>query len=470
MADNNTVQDTHRKDRMDARKLVMFGMTILILISLTAAFGYTWINYFNVGIIWAFFRRGNIVMILTYFLIQYLFSRIYGALQIDVYKVGDIVYSQGLTTVIVDVLMYFIMSLVARKMVAIPPLLILFLVQMGIILIWAYLCSYVYRKMYPPDNLIVIYSYHSATNLVLKMAVRDDRFRICEAVNVDEGLDYIKQEIRKYDGAIICDISGSLRNDILKFCFDQGKMTYVTPKISDIIIQSGENIHIFDTPLMLCRNADMTVEQRFIKRAMDIFICVCGLLLTGWLMVLVAIAIKLEDGGPVFYTQDRVTKGGRVFKIIKFRSMIVNAEEDGKAHPAVSDDHRITKVGRIIRATRFDEMPQMFNILKGDMSVVGPRPERVEHVEKYTKEIPEFPYRHRVKAGLTGYAQIYGKYNTTAYDKLKLDLYYIENFKLSTDLRLIIMTVKVLFMKESTEGFAQMDSDAMSAASGSPES
>ncbi len=470
MADSKKQREARRKTTMDVRKLVTFGMSILILVSLTAAFGYTWIHYFNVGIIWAFFRRGNYVIILFYFLLQYLFSRIYGALKLDVYKVGDIVYSQGLTTVIVDILMYFIMSLVARKMMAIPPLLILFLVQMGIILIWAYLGTFIYEKMYPPDNLVVIYSYHSATNLVRKMAVRDDRFRICEAVNVDQGFDYIKQVILKYDGAIICDISGSLRNDILKFCYDQGKMTYVTPKVSDIIIQSGENIHIFDTPLLLCRNADLTVEQRFFKRLIDIVVSVIGLVLTGWLMLIVALFIKLEDHGPVFFKQERVTKDGRIFKIIKFRSMIVNAEEDGKSRPAVTDDERITKVGRIIRATRFDEMPQIFNILKGDMSVVGPRPERVEHVEKYTREFPEFKYRQRVKAGLTGYAQIYGKYNTTAYDKLKLDLYYIENYSIRDDLLLILMTIKVLFMKESTEGFDKQEGGPASPAGGSPQS
>ena len=225
------------------------------------------------------------------------------------------------------------------------------------------------------------------------------------------------------------------------------------PKISDIIIRSGENIHLFDTPLLRCRNAGLTFERRFFKRFMDILLCLIALAGVGWLMAIVALLIKLEDGGPVFYKQDRVTKDGKVFQIIKFRSMIVNAEADGKAHPAVTDDERITKVGRVIRATRFDEMPQILNILKGDMSIVGPRPERVENVEAYTRDIPEFKYRLKVKAGLTGYAQIYGKYNTTAYDKLKLDLFYIENYSIRTDLQLIFMTVKVLFMKESTEGF-----------------
>ncbi len=456
------------KSRADEfRKMIMFTLSILILLSLTVAFGYTWVHHINVGIIWAFFRRGNYLIFTLYFVLQYVLSRIYGALKIDLYRVSDIVYSQGITTLLVDAIMYAIMSLVARKMVAVAPVLILFLVQMGIILIWAYLAAFVYRKLYPPYRLVIVYSYHSATSLVRKMSARDDRFIICEAVNIDEGYDYIKQRINEYDGAIICDIPGSLRNDILKYCYDNGKRTYVTPKVSDIIIRSGENLHVFDTPLLLCRNSGLTFEQKVLKRIVDVFLSVLALILTSPFMLLTAILIKAHDHGPVFYKQARVTQDGKVFDIIKFRSMIPNAEADGKSRPAVSDDERITPVGRVIRAIRFDEMPQIFNILKGDMSIVGPRPERVEHVEKYTAEFPEFAYRLKVKAGLTGYAQVYGKYNTTAYDKLKLDLFYIENYSLRTDLRLIFMTIKVLFMKESTEGFDKQDD---SAASGAPQS
>ncbi len=453
----NDSQFYTKRKKDEFRKMVTFFMSILILLSLTVAFGYTWVHYINIGLIWAFFRQGNILMISLYFLLQYIFSRIYGALKIDLYRVSDIVYSQGLTTVLVDVIMYLIMCLVARKFIEPAPVFILLIVQIGIILIWAYLASYVYKKLYPPLNMVVVYSSHSATSLVKKMSVRDDRFTICEAVNIDKGMDYIEERILNYDGVIIADISGSERNDILKFCYDEGKNTYVTPKVSDIIIRSGENIHLFDTPLLLCRNTGLTFEQKVAKRALDIFVSLVGLIVTGPFMLITAVLIKAYDHGPVFYKQKRVTMNGKEFDIIKFRSMIVDAEADGKAHPAVSDDDRITPVGKVIRAIRFDEMPQIFNILKGEMSVVGPRPERTEHVEKYTAEFPEFKYRLKVKAGLTGYAQIYGKYNTTSYDKLKLDLFYIENYSIRTDIRLIIMTIKVLFMKESTEGFDLQD-------------
>ena len=227
----------------------------------------------------------------------------------------------------------------------------------------------------------------------------------------------------------------------------------MTPKISDILLRSSDNIHLFDTPLLLLRNNGLSFEQRLIKRISDIVVSMLVIILTSPLMLLIALAIKLYDGGPVFFKQKRCTKDGKVFEIHKFRSMIVDAEKEGISIPASEKDKRITPVGRFIRATRLDELPQAFDILVGNMSLVGPRPERIEHVEKYTKEIPEFAYRLKVKGGLTGYAQIYGKYNTTAYDKLKLDLMYVQNYSILLDIKLILMTIKIIFMKESTEGF-----------------
>ena len=197
----------------------------------------------------------------------------------------------------------------------------------------------------------------------------------------------------------------------------------------------------------------LNIVQRTFKRLMDIVLCLIALVPAAPIMLIVALAIKIEDKGPVFYKQKRVTIGGKTFDILKFRSMIVDAEKPGISIPATGDDPRITKVGKVIRAMRIDELPQILNILKGDMSIVGPRPERVEHVEEYTKSIPEFEFRLKVKGGLTGYAQIYGKYNTSAYDKLRMDLLYIERYSLLLDIKLILTTIRIMFHKESTEGF-----------------
>ena len=245
-----------------------------------------------------------------------------------------------------------------------------------------------------------------------------------------------------------------MRNPILKFCFDQNKRTYITPKISDIILNGTEAIHLFDSPLMLSRNRGLTIEQRFVKRTMDIVLSLIALLISSPVLLLIAVAIKLHDRGPVFYKQERWTRDGEIFKIIKFRSMRIDSEADG-AQLAKKDDSRITPVGRVIRRIHFDELPQLFNILKGEMSFVGPRPEREEIANEYETVIPEFSFRLKVKAGLTGYAQVYGKYNTTPYDKLKLDLTYIETYSFWLDLKLMLMTFKIIFQKENTEGIEQ---------------
>ena len=223
------------------------------------------------------------------------------------------------------------------------------------------------------------------------------------------------------------------------------------PKISDILLRNADSIHLFDTTLMLSRNRGLTAEQAFAKRAMDIVFSLLGLVIAAPFMLVIAILIKAYDGGPVFYKQERLTQDGRIFQILKFRSMKVQSENKG-ARLAMKDDDRITPVGRVLRQIHFDELPQIFNILKGDMSLVGPRPERPEIARQYLEEIPEFNYRLKVKAGLTGYAQVYGKYNTTPYDKLKLDLTYIETYSFVQDIKLLMLTFKILFQKENTEG------------------
>ena len=217
-----------------------------------------------------------------------------------------------------------------------------------------------------------------------------------------------------------------------------------------ILIGAGQNT-MFDSPLLVTRVRGLKWEEAFIKRVIDIIISLILCIPTVIVTLIVAIADMIWDRGPIFYTQERLTQNGKTFRILKFRSMKVDSETDG-ARLAAKDDDRITKIGKVLRATHLDELPQVFNILMGQMSVVGPRPERPEIATQYEEEIPEFRFRLKVKAGLTGYAQVYGKYNTTPYDKLKLDLYYIQHYKVWTDIQLILMTFKIMFLKENTEG------------------
>ncbi len=265
----------------------------------------------------------------------------------------------------------------------------------------------------------------------------------------------LKDRIEKYDAVVISDVPPEYKNKVLELCLDRDKRVYLAPQISDIIVRYSEELNVIDTPLFLCRNTGMTMAERIIKRIFDIVFSVIALIVMSPVFLITAIAVKAEDKGPVFFRQERCTVSRQKFMILKFRSMIVDAEKDGRPHPAGEKDDRITKVGKVIRALRIDELPQLINILTGSMSLVGPRPERVEHVELYTAEIPEFAFRSKVKAGLTGYAQVYGKYNTSALDKLKLDLIYIMNYSFLLDLQILFDTVKILVQKESTEGFTE---------------
>ena len=300
--------------------------------------------------------------------------------------------------------------------------------------------------------MVMIYGNKESVSLKFKMETRKDKYRMNKLISAEEGLEAICRQLQNYDAVVINGVEGQLRNDILKYCYANAIRTYVAPKISDIIIRGGSEINLFDTPLLLVKGRAMSYPQRVVKRVFDVVVCSIALICAAPFMLLIALAIKLEDGGPVFFKQKRATCDGKVFEILKFRSMVVDAEKYG-AIPATEKDPRITKVGAVIRAIRFDELPQLLNILKGDMSIVGPRPERMENMEAYGKEVPEFDLRLKVKGGLTGYAQIYGKYNTSPYDKLRMDLMYVENYSFFNDLKLILMTLRILLKKESTEGF-----------------
>ena len=243
------------------------------------------------------------------------------------------------------------------------------------------------------------------------------------------------------------------RNIVIKECVERNIQCYLLPRIGDVIMSGAHQVHLFHLPMLHVSRYNPHPEYILEKRIFDIVSSGVVLLLLSPFFLITALAIKLQDGGPVFYTQARLTKDGKVFDVYKFRSMRVDAEKDGVARLSTGEnDDRITAVGRIIRKFRIDEFPQLLNIIRGDMSVVGPRPERPEIAAEYEKTIPEFRLRLQVKAGLTGYAQVYGKYNTLPYDKLQMDLMYIENYSLLMDVKVMFMTLQVLFRKESTEG------------------
>lgn len=439
---------------LKTKRMIMFWSKLFIVLLQTGIYGWLWYGHYKDMMPVKYWERGNWAIIALYGIFIIVFSRAFGALKVGYLKTWDIMYSQMLTIICVNGVTYLQLELINgdwKLFENSEPMFLLCAVDFIIVLCWALFMRWIYAIIYPPHEMLLIYGNISPDAIISKLESRKDKYHVKEKMPLSAGMDNILERILQYDAVLVGDIPVQDRNVFIKYCFEKDIRCYGIPKISDIMIRNSESIDLFDSPLLLFRNNGLTYRQMFVKRAMDIVISFVGIILASPFMLIVALAIKLYDHGPVFYKQKRQTMGGREFDILKFRSMIVDSEQHG-ARLAKEHDDRITPVGKVIRRLHFDELPQLFNILKGDMAFVGPRPERKEITEEYTKEIPEFPFRLKVKAGLTGYAQVYGQYNTVPYDKLKLDLTYITNYSIWLDIKLIILTVKILFQKEKSEG------------------
>lgn len=438
--------------REDYKRFIVFCLASLVVLAQMAVFAYVWYTVYRGQIDEPFWRKGNWVLIAIYGLMFAMFAKLYGGLKVGYLKRIDVFYSLTLALLCTNAVEYLEITLINRWFLSIWPMIEMTMIQLILIIIWIFGSRYIYSKLYRARKLLVIYGDRDpGDDLIHKMNSRKDKYDISGKVHVSKGEKEIHRMMRDYDGVIIWDLPSTEINRYLKFCFAHSIRCYVSPKISDIILMGSERIHLFDTPLLMSRNMGLSVDQRVAKRVLDILVSGIGIIITSPIMLIIAIAVKAYDKGPVFYFQDRLTIGGTPFKICKFRSMCVDSEKNG-ARLASKHDSRITPVGRVLRNLHLDELPQLFNVFKGDMSLVGPRPERKMIMHEYEKELPEFYYRLKVKAGLTGYAQVYGKYNTTPYDKLKLDLFYIENYSFLLDIKLIFMTVKIFFQKEVSEG------------------
>ena len=443
--------------REDTKTITRIAESLLEVLILTVLYYLVWRYGYEKENFPAYFGNGKYVLMGVYGFLTYILTQNTDGFQFGNLRRMDLALAQWIALLLVNCITYFQLSLIANKMVSVLPILLLMVVQLPLTAMLITLYAALYHKLYAPHDMIMVYGSKNAVGLKIKMDRRYDKYNINAMISVSEGYEAICQEVMKHQAVVINDVPAEIRNDLLKFCYENKIRTYVVPKISDLLMRGATDITVFDTPMVMVKGTGLSPANRFFKRAMDIIICLIACIVAAPIMLVVAIAIKLEDGGPVFYTQKRATRDCKEFDILKFRSMIVDAEKEGHSIPATGADPRITRVGRIIRATRIDELPQILNILKGDMSIVGPRPERLEHIVKYSEEIPEFAYRLKVKGGLTGYAQIYGKYNTSAYDKLRLDLMYIENYSLLMDIKLILMTVRIMLSKDSPEGFEKTE-------------
>ena len=440
------------------KRLIEFTEVVILFLLQTAIYLLIWETLYENMTQAPLVRRGNWAIIAAYPILLMVFGKVFGAFKMSSRKV-DVVFSHIGTEIVANVLSYFIIVLATRVYVPIWPLVLMFAGEIILTLIWIFVVKKINLILYPTRRMLLIHGDYSYKDIVLNMNGKSERYLVKETMSASEDMDVIKKRIDQYESILISDIPAERRNDIVKYCYEIGKRVYMLPKISDILIRSGSDVHVGDTQIFLLKNYGLSAEQKFFKRAFDIVVSGLMIVIFSWVMAIVAICIYCEDKGPVFYKQERLTRDAKSFMIIKFRSMRTDAEKMG-AQLSQKDDPRVTKVGKVLRVSHLDELPQLFNVFKGEMSMVGPRPERPQIMREYIENVPEFGYRLKVKGGITGYAQVFGKYNTTPYNKLRLDLIYIQNYSLWLDIKCFISTVKIVLKKETSEG---VDSSQMTA-------
>ena len=445
-----------------AKRLILLALSGICLVLETLIFYYFWRTNFSPSITTVtqvvYYYRADLLELAFYFVLLFFLSNMYGGMRIGYLRNAEVVFSQAFSTLAANAFLYAELSIMAKRLFVFRMFAVMTAAQVVVAILWSNIAYWIYKSIFPPRKMLLIHGDRPIDPIKDKFSSRKDKYEIVKCMHVSTGLEELYREIvngchdGEYHAVVIWDIGTEARNALIKFCYARSIRVYLMPKITDVILLGAEELHLFDTPILLTREYSLTLEQRFVKRLIDL---VCSLLLaviTSPIMLVTAVAIKLYDGGPVLYKQIRCTKDQKQFAIMKFRSMKVDAEKDGVARLAQKNDDRITPIGRFIRKCRIDELPQLFNIIRGDMSFIGPRPERPEIINQYLEIMPEFAFRTKVKAGLAGYAQVYGKYNTTPYDKLKLDLTYIEKYSLWLDLQLMLLTLKILFWPDSTEG------------------
>lgn len=397
------------------------------------------------------------ITIFTFVIVGLLLLNVYGSYDVGRRKSKPIIYSLSLAVVCTDVITYFqVMIMRANsnihqfKLRGIELLIFTVVIQICIIIIFTYVGNALFFLIHEPEKCCVITSSQESLDVI---AFAIGRFK--KQYHIASVLDYrsteIEAHIEKADTVFMYDVPSERRIKIMRLCYKYKVNVYFNPYLEDIMEANATHYVLDDVYLFNKNIKTLTMEQRIVKRGLDIVLSLVLGILSSPFWITGALAVKLYDGGPVLFKQERATIHGRRFYVYKLRTMKENVEN----YSAKKDDDRITKPGKILRRTRIDELPQLLNVLKGDMTFVGPRPEMIKNVKTYTEELPDFRYRLRVKAGLTGYAQILGKYNTTPRDKLIMDMMYIEQFSILRDIQLILQTAVVLLKSDSTEAFGK---------------
>lgn len=448
---NNDWNHTMNKDNTRHR-LWLRTVKLVNAILITIPFGVCWYQYYKPRIFWPFFAKGDMLVVAMFLILYIMFGRIYSGFTISLQRISEIFYSQTLAVFFTNSIMYVVTWLLTRHLPNPLPILAAMAAEILFSAIWSFAVHRIYFNMHKPANTVVVWDMEKGIENLFEEYSLNRRFKISASFNVWDVFKSMDTCLADAEAVFLYGIHSHERNKIVKYCVMKNIRVYLMPRVGDLLMMGAVPVHLFHLPFLMVERYNPTPEYLFIKRAFDILVSGTALIILSPLMLIVSLLIK-RDGGTAFYRQKRLTRNGKEFYVLKFRSMRMDAEKDGVARLSSGEnDDRITPIGRFIRSCRIDELPQLINILKGEMSIVGPRPERPEIAAQYEEELPEFALRLQAKAGLTGYAQVYGKYNTTPRDKLLMDLQYIANPSLAEDMKIIFATVKILFLPESTEG------------------
>lgn len=434
-------------------------ITFCILLQNIIFFG-TW-KYFNIRTLFNNIDKSWAIIVL-YTSLLLVFSIVFGVYKIGQKRLVDIIFGNFMTSLLSNFLVYLQLSMIKNwpYLYSVKVIMVIATIEFIVMSLFSTFMHIMYRLMYEPKKTLFIRSIKDNLHVDKNINKLLKDFNVQEIVDIEIGEEEIEKKISNYESVLMEELPAKIRNNLLKYCYDKGITCYGVCKTSDVFINSAKETRICHTSVLEWKNKGLTKEQEMAKRILDIVVSLVGIILFSPLFLIIAIAVKCMDGGPVIYKQERLTKDGQPFMIYKFRTMIIDSEKNG-AQLASKNDSRITPIGKILRNTHLDELPQLWNILNGDMSLVGPRPERQEIMDTYLEKYPEFRYRLKVKAGLTGYSQVYGKYNTNPNEKLKFDLFYILNYSFWLDLKLIFLTFKIMFQKETSEGIEDNKKNAL---------
>lgn len=406
--------------------LILRMIKLLDAVLVTIPFAMCWYLYYAKRVASPYYAKGDYLVVALFFMLFIIFGRVYDAFLMSMQRISEIIYEQFLAAAVSDFIMYVVIWLLSKHLPNILPGVAALVGQVIMASIWAYNAHHAYFKTFPPQATAVIYDARRGMEQLIGKYGLDAKYKVVSTATAGECIENLSM-LDGINTVFLSGIHSHDRNIILKYCVENNITVFVVPRIGDTIMSGAHHMHMFHLPMLRVGRYNPQPEYLFVKRLLDIVISAIALVILSPIFLVTAIAIKATDHGPVFYKQIRLTKDGK-----------------------------------IIRACRVDELPQLINILKGDLSIVGPRPERPEIAAQYCEEMPEFALRLQAKAGLTGYAQVYGKYNTTPYDKLTMDLMYIAHPSIVDDLKIMFATVKILFMPESTEGVSEGQTTAMS--------